>query len=81
MKSETVGRPLLAPPGVPAQRVAMLRKALMEVVKDPGFLAEAEKAQLEISPVTGEELQTIVQEIVDTPKDIIEKYKAAVKVN
>jgi len=81
VKSETVGRPLLAPPGVPAERVAMLRKALMEVVKDPGFLAEAEKAQLEISPVTGEELQTIVQEIVDTPKDIVEKYKAAVKVN
>jgi tripartite-type tricarboxylate transporter receptor subunit TctC len=78
VKSETVGRPLLAPPGVPSERVAMLRKALMDVVKDPEFLAEAEKSTLEISPVTGEKLQTTVQEIVSTPADIVEKYKAAV---
>jgi tripartite-type tricarboxylate transporter receptor subunit TctC len=51
---------------------------LMEVVADPEFLAEAEKSQLEISPVSGEQLQAIVQEIVDTPADIVEKYKAAV---
>lgn len=80
VKSETIGRPLLAPPGVPAERVAMLRKALMDVVKDPEFLAEAEKSQLEISPVSGEKLQAIVQDIVNAPPDVIEKYKAAVKV-
>jgi tripartite-type tricarboxylate transporter receptor subunit TctC len=76
--SEAIGRPLLAPPGVPAERVALLRKALMEVAADPEFLAEAEKSQLEISPVSGEKLQTMVQEIVNTPPDIVEKYKAAV---
>ena len=80
VKSETIGRPLLAPPGVPAERVAMLRKALMDVVKDPKFLAEAETSQLEISPVSGEKLQAIVQDIVNAPSDVVEKYKAAVKV-
>jgi tripartite-type tricarboxylate transporter receptor subunit TctC len=76
--SEAIGRPLLAPPGVPAERVALLRKALMEVVKDPEFVAEAEKAQLEISPVPGEKLQAMVRDLIATPPDIVEKYKAAV---
>jgi tripartite-type tricarboxylate transporter receptor subunit TctC len=80
VKSETIGRPLLAPPAVPAERVALLRKALMDVVKDPEFLAEAEKAQLEISPVPGEKLQAIVQELIATPPDVVAKYKAAVAV-
>ena len=79
--TETIGRPLFAPPGVPVDRVAMLRKALMAVVKDPEFLAEAEKAKLEISPVSGEKLQEIVRELIATPADIVEKYKAAVTVN
>ncbi len=78
VKTETIGRPLLAPPSVPAERVALLRKALMDVVKDPEFVAEAEKAQLEISPVPGEKLQAIVKDLVATPPDIVEKYKQAV---
>lgn len=76
--TETIGRPLLAPPGVPAERVALLRKALMEVVKDPEFIADAEKAKLEISPVSGEKLQALVENLVATPADIVEKYKQAV---
>jgi tripartite-type tricarboxylate transporter receptor subunit TctC len=76
--TETIGRPLLAPPGVPAERVALLRKALTDVVKDSEFLAESEKAQLEISPVPGEKLQAMVKNLVATPSDIVEKYKQAV---
>jgi tripartite-type tricarboxylate transporter receptor subunit TctC len=76
--TETIGRPLFAPPGTPADRVALLRKALMDVVKDPEFLADAEKAQLEISPVPGEKLQALVENLVSTPADIVEKYKRAV---
>jgi len=76
--TETIGRPLFAPPGVPADRVALLRKALMGVVKDPEFIADAEKAKLELSPVTGEKLQAMVKALVSTPPDIVEKYKQAV---
>jgi tripartite-type tricarboxylate transporter receptor subunit TctC len=57
---QTMGRPFMAPPGVPAERVAALRKAFMATMKDKEFLAEAEKGQLEITPVSGEELQEIV---------------------
>jgi tripartite-type tricarboxylate transporter receptor subunit TctC len=78
VSTETIGRPLFAPPGTPADRVALLRKALMDVVKDPEFLADAEKAQLEISPLPGDKLQAMVKNLVATPPDIVEKYKLAV---
>ena len=57
---QTMGRPFVAPPGVPADRIAALRKAFMDTMKDKEFLAEAEKAQLEITAVSGEELQALV---------------------
>ena len=57
---QTMGRPFMAPPGVPADRVAALRKAFMDTMKDKEFLAEAERGQLEITPVSGEALQELV---------------------
>jgi tripartite-type tricarboxylate transporter receptor subunit TctC len=76
--TETIGRSLIAPAGVPPDRVALLRQALMAMVKDPEFLADVEKAQLEISPIPGEKLQQMVKNLVATPPDIVEKYKKAV---
>jgi tripartite-type tricarboxylate transporter receptor subunit TctC len=76
--TEAIGRSYFAPPGVPAERVALLRKALMDVVKDPEFVAEAEKAKLEIKPVAGEKLQKMVEDLIATPPDIVAKYKEAV---
>jgi tripartite-type tricarboxylate transporter receptor subunit TctC len=76
--TEMVGRSLFAPPNTPADRVALLRKALMDVVKDKEFLADMDKAQLEISPIPGEKLQQMVKDLVATPPDIVEKYKLAV---
>lgn len=57
---QTMGRPFMAPPGVPADRVAALRKAFMDTMKDKDFLAEAEKGKLEITPVSGEAVQALV---------------------
>jgi tripartite-type tricarboxylate transporter receptor subunit TctC len=76
--TEMIGRSLMAPPGVPADRVALLRGALMATVKDPEFLADMEKAKLEISPIPGEKLQAMVKDLIATPPDIVEKYKQAV---
>jgi tripartite-type tricarboxylate transporter receptor subunit TctC len=67
---QTMGRPYLAPPGIPADRAAALRTAFMETMKDPAFIADADKAQLEVNPVAGEELQTLVAEIYKTPPEI-----------
>jgi tripartite-type tricarboxylate transporter receptor subunit TctC len=67
---QPMGRPFLAPPGIPSERVAVLRKAFMDTMKSSEFLAEAEKMQLEINPVSGEAVQTIVQEVYRTPKAV-----------
>ena len=66
-------RSLDAPPGVPADRVAMLRKAFMDTMADKEFLAEAEKAQLEITPIDGASLQKLVTEVYQTPAAIAHK--------
>jgi hypothetical protein len=67
---QPMGRPFLAPPGIAADRVAALRKAFMDTMKDKEFLAEAEKMRLEINPVSGAAVQGIVQEVYRTPKSV-----------
>jgi hypothetical protein len=77
--SEAIGRPMMAPPGTPAERVAILRKALMDAVEDPALRADAAKAKLEIQPIAGEDMQTMIESIVHAKPEIIEKYKEAVR--
>jgi tripartite-type tricarboxylate transporter receptor subunit TctC len=67
---QPMGRPFLAPPNLPAERVAVLRAAFMAALTDQEFLAEAAKMKLEINPVSGEAVQAIVQEVYQTPKEI-----------
>ncbi len=76
---QVMGRPYVAPPGIPADRLAALRKAFMDTMKDPDFLAEAKKSELEITPVPGEEIQKLVEEVYETPKDVVAKASAMVK--
>jgi len=73
---QVMGRPFLAPPGVPADRAEALRKAFMETMSDTDFLADAEKSQFEITPVAGERVQDLVSEIYQTPADIARKAAA-----
>jgi tripartite-type tricarboxylate transporter receptor subunit TctC len=76
---QVMGRPYLAPPGVPADRLALLRKAFMDTMKDGNFLAEAGKLKLEITPVSGERVQNVVAEVYRTPPDILKKAVDAMK--
>ena len=76
---QVMGRPFLGPPGIPADRLAALRKAFMDTMKDPDFLAEAKKAELEITPVSGEEIQKLVEEVYRTPKEIAARAGEMVK--
>jgi tripartite-type tricarboxylate transporter receptor subunit TctC len=76
---QVMGRPFLAPPGVPAERLALLRKAFMETLQDREFLAEAEKLKLEISRVSGEKVQSLVAEIYRTPPEALRKVVEATK--
>jgi tripartite-type tricarboxylate transporter receptor subunit TctC len=70
---QVMGRPFLAPPGIPADRAAALRKAFSETMTDKEFLADTEKAQMEINPVAGEKLEQLVKEVYATPKEVAEK--------
>jgi tripartite-type tricarboxylate transporter receptor subunit TctC len=70
---QTMGRPYLAPPGIPADRADALRKAFMETLSDKDFLADADKAKLEITPVDGADLQNLVAEVYQTPPEIAKK--------
>ena len=76
-----MGRPYLAPPNLPADRLATLRKAFMDTMTDKEFLAEADKTQLEINPVSGEDVEKLVKEVYATPADVIAKAKAAAATN
>jgi tripartite-type tricarboxylate transporter receptor subunit TctC len=69
------GRPILATPGIPAERVKLLREAYMSMMKDPEFLAEAKKRQWEIAPVSGEKLEALAKEVIHQPADIVERMK------
>jgi tripartite-type tricarboxylate transporter receptor subunit TctC len=76
---QVMGRPFLGPPGIPDDRLTALRKAFMDTMKDPEFLAEAEKGKLEITPVSGEDIQKLVTEVYATPKDVAAKAGAMLK--
>ena len=76
---QVMGRPFVAPPGVPAERVAALRKAFMETLTDKEFLADAKKARLEINPADGDKVEELVKEIYATPADVAKQAAAALK--
>jgi tripartite-type tricarboxylate transporter receptor subunit TctC len=73
------GRPYILPPQVPPDRVAALRAAFDETMKDPAFLAEAAKAKLPINPMSGAEVQQLVAQLYDTPKPLVERARTAMK--
>ncbi len=72
---QPMGRPFLAPPGIPAERVTLLRKAFMDTLNDREFRAEAERMKLEINPVSGEAVQAIVQEVYRTPSQSRRRWR------
>jgi hypothetical protein len=67
------GRPFIAPPGIPAERLTALQDAFMATLKDPAFLAEAKKRDIEIQAKSGAEVRDFVARIYQTPKDIVER--------
>jgi tripartite-type tricarboxylate transporter receptor subunit TctC len=71
------GRPYFVPPDVPAARVEALRRAFDATMKDPHFIADAAQLQLELSPMTGEEVQALVAKLAGTPADIAGRVRAA----
>lgn len=77
MSADTAfSRALATTPDVPADRLNALRRAFDAAMKDPELLAESDKAKRDLGPMTGEEVQQIVAELMKTPPAIIARTKA-----
>jgi tripartite-type tricarboxylate transporter receptor subunit TctC len=70
-----MARPFAAPPGVPATKAILLRRAFDATMKDPEFLAEAKKIHADVQPSTGEDVQKLVARIYQTPRAVVERAK------
>jgi tripartite-type tricarboxylate transporter receptor subunit TctC len=73
--SGAVGRAIAAPPGVSPERVKILRVAFDEMLKDPEFLAEVDKLQMEFQPASGEYMQSLIADTAKTSPALIEKAR------
>jgi tripartite-type tricarboxylate transporter receptor subunit TctC len=71
LASGDFGRPILATPGIPPDRVKLLREAFSKALKDPELLDEAKKKRLEIDPLTGEEIEALAKEVLATDREVI----------
>ena len=78
LSQKVAARPVLAPPGIPADRVQALRAAFTATAADPEFIQDAEKSRLEVSPTPGEDVERIVANISKVPPEMMEKLKAAI---
>src|SRR5262249_9717340 len=74
-----IGRSVLAPPNVPADRVAALRTALQELVRDPQFIRESERRNVALEPLAGGELQTMVQQSMSLTPDVVERIRQTIR--
>jgi tripartite-type tricarboxylate transporter receptor subunit TctC len=72
-------RSYVAPPGTPAAQIELLRAGFDATMTDPEFLAEAARLRISIEPLTGAKVQDIVRKLYDTPKDIVERARAAIR--
>jgi tripartite-type tricarboxylate transporter receptor subunit TctC len=70
-----MARPFMAPPGLPPERLATLRRAFDATMRDPEFLAEAERLGMEVSPVRGQDVEALVARIMETPPELAKRAR------
>jgi hypothetical protein len=75
LTENSLGRPYVAPPGVSSERVQLLRRAFMQVLQDPKFLEEASRLNLEIDPLPGEDVEKVVNELSQLPREARERVR------
>lgn len=75
LASGDFGRPIVAPPGVPAERVKVLRDSFDKVIKEPALLAEAERRRLEIDPTRWDEMESLAKDVMATPPDVVARMR------
>jgi tripartite-type tricarboxylate transporter receptor subunit TctC len=75
LASGDFGRPIIATPGIPPDRVKLLREAFGKTLRDPELLDEAKKKRLEVDPMPGEDLEVLAKEVLAANKDLIERME------
>jgi tripartite-type tricarboxylate transporter receptor subunit TctC len=76
---ETLGYPFLGPPEIPADRLAVIRQAFADTMRDPNFVDEATRSRLTVDPVSGEEIQDLVIGLYATPEAVIERTRSLLR--
>jgi hypothetical protein len=77
LSRQDMGRPFMAPPGIPGERKAALRKAFDDTMHDPEFLAEAKLRKQEVNPVSGAAIDRLMAELYATPAEVLAETKRA----
>ncbi|MGZ8501165.1 MAG: Bug family tripartite tricarboxylate transporter substrate binding protein [Candidatus Binatia bacterium] len=75
LAGDELGRPMVAPPGVPLERVKILREAYNKALKDPELLDEVKRSRLDMEPITGQELEVLYKELMDQPRAVVDLVK------
>ncbi|HEY7714549.1 MAG TPA: hypothetical protein VIE90_08570, partial [Candidatus Binatia bacterium] len=75
LASGEFGRPLVTPPGVPAERLKVLRDAFDKSINDPAIKSDAEKRRLELDPSSGAELEKLAKEVMASPPDVVQRVQ------
>lgn len=79
LSGDDLGRPMVAPPAVPAERVKILREAYNKSMKDTELIAEVTKSRLDMEPSTGEEIEAIIKDVMDQPPEVITLVKKVIE--
>jgi tripartite-type tricarboxylate transporter receptor subunit TctC len=75
LAGDDLGRPMVAPPGVPAERIRILRDAYNKALADPELVAEVKKSRLDMEPSTGEEIEAVIREVMEQPPEVVALVK------
>jgi tripartite-type tricarboxylate transporter receptor subunit TctC len=79
MAPQTFAWPFIAPPDVPADRVAMLRRAFDQTMTDPSFVADAKQLSIDINPMTGEAMQALIEHILSFDQSVVARVQELVR--
>jgi tripartite-type tricarboxylate transporter receptor subunit TctC len=81
LNAQVLGRPFVAPPGIPEDRADALRKAFEDTMKDPGFIAEMKGKNMDVSPIRWQDIPPLLKDFYATPKDVVEETRSIIAGN
>lgn len=78
LNAQTLGRPFVAPPGIPQDRATALRKAFEETMADPAYLAEMQAKKLDVGPVSWQTIEALLKDVYSTPPEVVEEARSII---